>query len=258
MLVGTGVASILAPALLGQVIAEHGWRAAMLVMGGAILAIGLPVSLLMPREEVSAGAGDATSPRKKGKFEANRSSVFLTLIAFLLGLVVAGLIVLLVPMLIDGGMDDRGAANVAAQLGVAILVTRIIAGYLFDRFHAPYVAAILLLSPVVASLILLNGGPVIIAALLLGVAAGPEVDMLAYLTGRYVQMENYGASYGTILGLFCLGAAIGPMLFGWTVDMTGDYGLILTISTGVLLLVVFGIAVLGPYQSKEIGVAKTL
>lgn len=245
MLMGTGAAAILAPALLGPVLAEGGWRMALMIMAAATLVIGLPASLAI-------GVADrpVSHRRDRGRFEVNRQTLLLLLIALLLGLIVAGLIVHLVPMLIDRGMAAADAAQVAASVGVAVLVARLVVGYLFDRFHAPYVAALFLLSPVAAALLLHAGGPVAIAALLLGLAAGAEVDMLAYFTGRYAAMANYGATYGGVLGLFCLGAGLGPMLFGKAHDASGSYGAALLASAAVLMFVVLLIATLGRYRSQ--------
>jgi len=243
MLMGTGTAAMLAPALLGPVFADEGWRTAVLVMAGATLLIGLPASLVV-------GTADRPAPgeRLRGRFEANRQTLTLLAIAFLLGLIVAGLIVHLVPMLVDRGMAQADAARMAAAVGVAVLVARLVVGYLFDRFHAPYVAALFLLSPVIAALLLLGGGPVLIAALMLGLAAGAEVDMLAYFTGRYAALRNYGATYGGVLGLFCLGAGLGPMLFGKAYDALGGYDAALSLSAAALLVVVGMIATLGRYR----------
>ncbi|MGC6329249.1 MFS transporter [Rhizorhabdus sp. FW153] len=244
MLMGTGTAAMLAPALLGPVFADEGWRTAVLVMAGATLLVGLPASLIV-------GTADRPAPgeRLRGRFEANRQTLTLLVIAFLLGLIVAGLIVHLVPMLVDRGMAQADAARMAAAVGVAVLVARLVVGYLFDRFHAPYVAALFLLSPVIAALLLLGGGPVLIAALMLGLAAGAEVDMLAYFTGRYAALRNYGATYGGVLGLFCLGAGLGPMLFGKAYDALGGYDAALSISAAALLVVVGMIATLGRYRA---------
>lgn len=154
-------------------------------------------------------------------------------------------------MLVDRGVDAGAAARVAATIGVAVLIARVVVGYLFDRFHAPYVAALFLLSPVIASLILWGGGPVVPAAMLLGLAAGAEVDMLAYFTSRYAQMQNYGATYGVVLGLFSFGAGCGPLLFGFSVDFTGSYQFILLVSALVLLAVVGMIVALGPYRTAR-------
>lgn len=243
MLMGTGTAAMLAPALLGPIFAQSGWRTAVLVMAGVTLAVGLPASLLV-------GTADRPAPdaKTKGRFEANRQTLMLLLIAFLLGVIVAGLIVHLVPMLVDRGMAAADAAQVAAGVGLAVVVARLVVGYLFDRFHAPYVAALFLLSPVVAALLLYGGGPVLIAALMLGLAAGAEVDMLAYFTGRYAALENYGATYGGVLGIFCLGAGLGPMLFGKAYDALGGYDAALLGSAGVLAVVVVLIATLGDYR----------
>ncbi len=243
MLMGTGTAAILAPALLGPVFATSGWRMAVLVMAGATLLIGLPASLLVGTSDRPAGGDKA-----RGRFEVNRQTLMLLLIAFLLGLIVAGLIVHLVPMLVDRGMAAADAAQVAAGVGVAVVVARLVVGYLFDRFHAPYVAALFLLSPVVAALLLHGGGPVFIAALMLGLAAGAEVDMLAYFTGRYAALANYGATYGGVLGVFCLGAGLGPMLFGKAYDALGGYDASLLGSAVVLAMVVVLIATLGRYR----------
>lgn len=245
MLMGTGTAAILAPAMLGPIFATNGWRTAVMVMAAATLMIGLPASLLV-------GTTDRPAPgtRTRGRFEANRQTLMLLLIAFLLGLIVAGLIVHLVPMLVDRGMAAADAAQVAAGVGVAVLVARLVVGYLFDRFHAPYVAALFLLSPVVAALLLYAGGPVVLAALMLGLAAGAEVDMLAYFTGRYAALANYGATYGGVLGVFCLGAGLGPMLFGQVYDALGGYDAALLASAVVLAVVVVLIATLGRYCSE--------
>lgn len=246
MLMGTGTAAVLAPALLGPVFAQSGWRSAVLVMAAVTLAVGLPASLMI-------GTADKPVPgtKARGRFEANRQTLVLLMIAFLLGLIVAGLIVHLVPMLVDRGMAAAAAARVAAGVGAAVLVARLVVGYLFDRFHAPYVAALFLLSPVAAALLLWSGGPVVPAALMLGLAAGAEVDMLAYFTGRYARIANYGATYGGVLGVFCLGAGLGPMLFGKAYDALGGYDAALLSSAAVLLVVVALIATLGAYRAQD-------
>lgn len=246
MLVGTGLAAALVPALLGPVFAHDGWRTATLVMAGAAAVVGIPLGLMQSREAPVAAARE-----KGGHFERNRPVFMLLAIAFLVGVIVAGLIIHLVPMLVDRGMDAGLAAKMAASIGLAVIAARVIVGWLFDRFHAPYVAAVFLAMPVGSCLLLGLGGPVLPAALMLGLAAGAEVDMLAFFTSRYAAMKNYGATYGVILGTFSLGAALGPMMVGASVDATGGYGLALAGSGLGLGLVVVLIACLGPYRSGE-------
>lgn len=87
MLVGTGVAAVLAPALLGPVFVEYGWRNAVLAMAAVTLAIGLPVSLLMRSEKP---VDPTLPPKARGHFEMNRATAMLLVVAILLGAFVAG------------------------------------------------------------------------------------------------------------------------------------------------------------------------
>ncbi len=252
MLVGTGLAALLAPALLGPVIASYGWRTAVLGMAAASFAIGMPASLLLKEPE-----RDSLEVKGKsgGRFEATGATMTLLAVGFLLGLIVAGLIVHLVPMLIDRGVEPTQAAQFAATIGLAVIGSRVLVGYLFDKLHAPMVAALFLASPVVSCLLLWLGGPVLPAAVMLGIAAGVEVDMLAFFTGRFARMRNYGATYGVILGLFSFGAALGPLVFGWSVDVTGAYDTALVVSAIFLAVVVVLIASLSFHRSAEEAVA---
>ncbi|PNU01936.1 MFS transporter [Novosphingobium guangzhouense] len=248
MLTGSGIAAILAPALLGPVIAAQGWRTGLHAIAIVIAVIGIPVSLLTGRGERIA----ATDARKRGgRMEITRKTLQIALIGFLLGVIVAALIVHLVPMLVDRGVPPAQAAGVAAFIGIAVVFARAFVGWLFDRFHAPRVAVLFLTSPVIACVILWLDGPAVPAALLLGLAAGAEVDMLAYFTSRYAALENYGATYGLILGLFSLGAAFGPPLFGWMVDSTGNSDLALACSGVALVGVLVLIATLGAYKTSS-------
>jgi len=249
MLMGTGMAAMLAPALLGPVIAAQGWRTGLLVIAAVVAAIGIPVSLLTGRGDTD--LRPLRLARERGRTEITGATVKIAAIGFLLGVIVAALIVHLVPMLVDRGISPARAAGVAAFIGAAVVVSRAVVGWLFDRFHAPRVACLFLTSPVLACAVLYFHGPAIPAALLLGLAAGAEVDMLAYFTSRYAALENYGATYGLILGLFSLGAAFGPPLFGWSVDVTGNADLALACSGAALVGVLALIATLGPYRRPD-------
>jgi MFS family permease len=246
MLMGTGAAAMLAPALLGPVIATQGWRAGLLALAVTVAVIGLPVALLTGRRDPAAAPLAARPDR--GRIEITPATVKLAAIGFLLGVIVAALIVHLVPMLVDRGVPAAQAARMAALVGLAVIVSRLVVGWLFDRFHAPYVACLFLTSPVIACAILYFDGPAVPAALMLGLAAGAEVDMLAYFTSRYAALENYGATYGLVLGLFSLGAAFGPPLFGWAIDATGGANLALAVSGVALVGVLALIATLGAYR----------
>ena len=65
------------------------------------------------------------------------------------------------------------------------------------------------------------------SALIIGLAAGAELDLLAYLSSRYFGLKHYGAIYGGLYVFFSIGAGIAPASFGRTVDVLGSYNLVL-------------------------------
>lgn len=51
-------------------------------------------------------------------------------------------------------------------------------------------------------------------ALIIGLSLGAEVDLMAFLTGRYFPRAVYGQTYGALYALVLIGSAIGPALSG--------------------------------------------
>ena len=59
--------------------------------------------------------------------------------------------------------------------------------------------------------------------MLIGLAAGAEQDLMAFLVARYFGMKSYGVVYGCMYGAFALGAGMGPYIFGRAFAETGTY-----------------------------------
>lgn len=250
-LAGTGVAAILGPILIGGVIAAHGWRAGYWTMAAAVLLGALPlVALLLREAPIQAVSTVTTATRNLGA--ALRTRQFWQCAAgFLLaGGAIAALIVHLVPSMVDGGLAPARAAALAGLLGVSIIVGRLALGFLADRFHAPYVGFAFLLLPVLGVYLLIQGQPVL-AILAIGLAAGAEVDLLAYLTARYFGLAAYGEIYGWQLSAFSLGAGLGPLLLGAARDHWGAYAPGLTICAGLIVVGAALIAALGRFPIVE-------
>jgi len=243
-LMGTGIAAILVPGLLGPIFVAHGWRAGSLAMAAAVALIALPTVALLfrdaPVQPVVADRPRAVLGRAFG----------LLAVAFpLIGMIVAGLLVHLVALLTDRGMTGGQAVATASLVGFAVILGRVVVGALVDRIHAPYVAFAFLMLPVASCALLLGHGPVVPAVLLIGLAAGAEIDLLAYLVGRYFAFERYGATYGTLLAIFSFGAGLGPVLFGVAFDKTGGYDLALAASAVGMAFAATLIGRLGPYPT---------
>ena len=69
-----------------------------------------------------------------------------------------------------------------------------------------------------------------IAGFLLGFAAGAESDLIAYLTGRYFGMANYGKIYGMLYMPFGLFSALSPIIYASVRDNMGSYNPILSVA----------------------------
>lgn len=264
-LAGIGVGAAMVPSLVQFFIDTSGWRFAYVALAALILALNLPLAYFLvfnsPQEvglspdgdtnsasESHAGASDLGLTLRKS---AATSSFWLMVGAFLLvGIVFVGVIVHLVPMLVDRGMSTTSAAAAASTVGIALIIGRILAGYLMDKFFAPRVVIVFFLGPVIGTAALAmgaQGAPAFMAALLIGMAIGAEFDVIAFFTSRYFGFRAYGKVYGWLYATFTLGSGIGPVVLGEGFDTTGSYTPFLWVLTGLMIISIVFIAFLGPY-----------
>jgi MFS family permease len=226
-LCGTGVVAIVAPEIIGRIIASHGWRAAFQSLAAAQIVIGLPVVLLFFRRREQ--PLDAATPTRPGEGLTLRQAAATTqfwrliLAFFLMALVVGGLIVNLPAMLADRGIPLPQAAEALGLLGVAIIGGRLTVGWLVDRVAAHYVAAAYIVLPTLACLLLAEHGAAGPAVVLVGLSAGAEVDLLAFLISRYFGLLHYARIYGCALSTFSAGVGLGPLLAARIYDASGGY-----------------------------------
>lgn len=124
------------------------------------------------------------------------SPVFLRLFiaSALFTFTIVALVVHFVPILKDRGADAMTAAGVASLVGVFSIVGRLGTGVLLDRYRAAVVGAAAFLLPVVACALLLfagaNRAAQSVAAAVVGLTLGSEVDVIVYLTTRHFGLKN--------------------------------------------------------------------
>jgi MFS family permease len=134
--------------------------------------------------------------------------------------------------------------------GVALIGGRMFAGFLLDRIHAPYVAAVFFLAPLMGMVVLLSASrpeSAAIGAILVGIGLGAEVDMIAFLLSRYLGMRSFGEIYGYFFAIFMLGAGLGPFALGVSFDRTGSYKLMLVCYAFFQVVAILLMLRLGPY-----------
>lgn len=246
-LAGVGIGGFLWPLGVQWVISDWGWREAYLAMALTIVLIALPMLGTLVREPSADrdGSTDVAITRSPtfgfSLREARGKPVFWRMVVafFLVGLSIQSLLVHVVPLLRMRAIDAQYAALAQSLMFVAVTTGRLVTGWLMDRIFAPRVAAAFVLVAMLGVLLLAVGqsGPVtLLGALLVGLAVGAEVDVLAYLTGRYFGTLAFGQIYGVYYGVYSLSGGVGPWLTAFSVDLSAGYGLALTAHALILAL----------------------
>ena len=263
---GLGSGAIVMPFLAQRLIATLGWRGTYASMGLLVLVVSVPIVGLFLKETpekmgyLPDGAITARLPAVNGPSSEGvawrdtwHDQAFWIMISafFLIGASVHGCVVHLAPMLTDRGITAERAAVATSLVGGALLIGRVGSGYLLDRLFAPRVAMLFSGGAALGIGLLLSEaarGPAYVGAFLVGLGMGAEVDIIAYLTGRYFGLRAFGEIYGCAFASYVLGGALGPWLMGLGFDRTGSYQIILAsflVATAVAATMMLR---LGPYR----------
>jgi predicted MFS family arabinose efflux permease len=248
-------------------IATMGWRSIFFAFAGYVLLIGLPLAW-----GFFYGAGDLE--RRAGRVPvpidpANRTSIRTALgqrqfwqiaIAFATAATAASsLLIHLQPVLTDAGLSPVQAAAIALILAPSAIAGRLLSGFLLDRLPANLVAGSLIVLPAFSHLILLSGGtsplPAYLCAMFVGIAAGAESDLLAYLVSRYFGRDSFGGVYALLLGTYAIGYGLAPVAAGAVYDATGSYRPIFIVLAGAAVAGAALIYALGRPRSGGTGVS---
>jgi MFS family permease len=267
-LFGIGSGAILMPALAQRLIALIGWRSTYTVMGLLVLTVSLPVVGLFLKEspeemgllpDGAPLARNATEKQNSGEGltwrDARRSATFWLMVGavFLVGASVHGCVLHLAPMLSDRGVSPHRVAQAITFLGSALMIGRVVSGYLLDRFFAPRVA-MCIFGAAACGIVLLQTAPgsrlVFLAAFLIGLGMGAEADIIAYLVSRYFGLRSFGEIYGYAFASYTLAGALGPWLMGLGFDRSGSYGSVLVGFLLAIFLAVVLMTRLGPYRFR--------
>lgn len=229
-LAGTGIIAILAPPYVTWLIERFGWRTAFVGVALLPLAVALPLAVLFFKPAGDGPRAPTSSVELPGltTAEAIRTYRFWVMLGSVLAMYlgIAGMIPNLIPALTDKGIARESAALAASAFGFSVIAGRVTVGWLIDRLWAPGVAAVVLTPAALGCLILMGDpslGLAITAAVLVGVAAGAELDLLAYLTTRYFGLRSYGKTYGLLYAGVAFAGGIGPLAFAALAERAGSY-----------------------------------
>ncbi|CAL9340208.1 MULTISPECIES: MFS transporter [Nocardiopsis] len=258
-----GLGSALAPLLAGALIEGVGWRTAygLMALISVLVSVTMVTLFVRARAERHVRGRLVREARVEGREvslelpgltvgEAVRTRQFwgIALGLGLVGVVVYGLQVHLVPMMTDRGLSADQAATLLVVFGLASLVGRVAGGLILDRVHACVIGPIVMIAPIAGMFFLEPPfGAAAVAVAFIGVAFGIEGDLLALLITRYLGTRYFGRILGLVQAAFLLGSALGPLLLGLGYDLLGSYDPVIPVLMGVLVVGAVLIATLGRY-----------
>jgi MFS family permease len=260
----SALGGVIIPFLLTSTLERFGWRGGYVALGMLPLLVALPVLVAWLKEAptdvdvagVPAHAGTGMSVR-----EALTGYRFwaLALGALSLASGVSAITPNLFPLLIDHGMAKDAAAQALAGLAISVTIGRLISGFLLDRLWAPLVCALMVLPATFCLNLLadptLTGLPVMAAVVTLGLIAGAEFDLVAFMTARYFGERHFSELYGMQFAAFGIGAGFAPAISGAIHDRVGSYTPVLHVAIGLLIFSIIVILTLGRYPKREQDVA---
>lgn len=253
---GVGVGTALMPQIAQWMVVEFGWRGAYAGLGALVLLVALPaMALLVARPQGHPGRAAASLSATEGLTarQALSSAAFWILVVafFCVAMAASGATAHLVPLMTDRGLSAAVATGALGTAGMALIAGRLLAGWLLDRMHGPWVAAAFFALPLVGVLMLVlskSTSMALPAAVLVGLGLGAEVDLIAYLQSRYLGLKAFGAIYGYLFATFMLGSGIGPFLMGSSFRGLHSYDPALWFFAMALLGACLLMAMLGPYR----------
>ena len=266
MNLGSGLAAVAYPPLAQQLISHAGWRSAYEIFGFGILFVPIffltkflkedPLSVGLSQDRIiSVNSNSAPCSRKEGldwrEIWPTRTFWLLVSAFFLAGCSVHACVLHLAPLLTDRGSSPQAAANAVSIIGVAMILGRTGSGYYLDHFFAPRVCVLLFGQSAIGIAILAAGasGPLaIVAAFMIGMAFGAEVEVIAFLVSRYFGLRSFGAAYGCGFSSFVLAGALGTYIMGAGFDRTHAYTVPLLVALFAMLFATILFTRLGPYR----------
>lgn len=256
---GTGIAGFLLKPFGLWLIKDFGWRVAFAGIGMLPIVVGVPLVALLFRERHEGSTAIDTAMRTDEPGLDLREALatpqfWIMAVAFLLiSFALTAPTPNLENIMRSLSFDVSVIARITGSFGLAVILGRIIGGWLLDRIWAPACACAILLFPAAGCWLLaqphVSEMRAIAAVVTLGLAAGFEFDLLAFLASRYFGRRHYGSIYGCFYAVIAAGGGLGPVVFGRVFDLTGTYARILVVGAvcmlggGALLLL------MGPYPA---------
>lgn len=246
---GSGFGMIAFPPLINWFISSYNWRLSFVYLSGIILIVSLLAVFLLksgpeePAREISNKDNTRLGNRSLSLNEAVHTRQFwlFCIIVMSYGFCFFSIQVHIAPYMTDIGISSTGAADVMAIIGVAGIAGQAGLGSLGDKigYRNAFLLGLVLIVAALSALILARELWVFfIFAILLGLAFGDCGTQESPITAWLFGLRSHGLIFGFVAFSFTVGAAIGPLVFGYIFDTTRSYQPAFMISITLAILAV--------------------
>lgn len=218
---------------LGDVIADHGWRAAYLVLA-AICASGGAIAVLSMKGRQPAPVTTRTPPITP---KLSRADCHQLLRNPMLMLILAGTFLINIPAVfassqlslvaMDAGASAQTAAWMVSLYAIGVVIGRICCGLSLDALPPHIVGLIALGLPTLGYLLFAaqpEGMALLYAGIMLiGLAQGAEGDIGAYLISRGFDLRNFSLLLSLLTATLGASSATGAVILSVTLRLSGSY-----------------------------------
>jgi MFS family permease len=268
--VGTGFGQLLGPMIASLLLSIFGWRNATLIIGTVSLVVLVAAAQAMRRDPRGMGllpdgvsdmaGGRAAVVEEQGVSlkEAARMKQFwiICLAEFAVLCCLLTIVVHIVPYARDFGLAPVYAAGVLSTIGGASILGRIVMGASSDRIggrRALIICFVVLFCSFVWLQFATKVWMLFLFAVVYGFAHGGFFTVVSPMVAEFFGTGSHGLLFGIILFSGTLGGAVGPLMAGWTFDVTGSYRMVFLVLSGLILIGLGLMIVLRPISDRGSG-----
>jgi sugar phosphate permease len=247
------------PNLVHGLIASVDWRNTYIILGSSLLLLMAPLGYIFIRNKPEDYGlnpdGEKSQDLEKDHLvnhdemsqanwtlkEAFRTYAFWILAASLslFTLLITGITFHLVSIFQSHGLDAATAARIFLPLSITGALVNLLVGYLSDHLELRFLLAfgLLLLGISLILVLTLQGtGSALAFGIVLGSANGFIRTISTVSWPKFFGREHLGSIFGFTSALSIIGAALGPLPFGYVFDWVGSYNPVLIVFSAICLL----------------------
>ena len=237
--VGTGFGMLLFPLIITSLISNFGWRTAFFYLGWLIVVVFTFLAQFLVRDPQQKGMQPDNAHQKLNshvrteetglslqKAFSTRQFWTICLCFFLVLFCAATILVHIVPYIISRGYSPEFAAGIASTIGGMSILGRFTIGWAGDKAGNKTTLTCCFCSLLFGLGCLFAARQqwfFVVFALFHGFAHGGFFSVISPIVAEYFGTVAHGAILGFVIFSSTIGGAVGPVLGGGIVDMTGSY-----------------------------------